>query len=386
MDEIRTPDHVSVRALPADGPPQPGHHPRRPQEPGARRRPPWTSTRRSTSTSGGCGRRARRAATARIVEPMLQWAKMETLESSTQVVPCRAGVLSARRLRQRRRQRLRAARAARQPARSSASGRSGARAEAKRLRESIARKECHCTTEVFLWPSIVFQPVHLVQGMAGARVWQKVTPLPAEQKLALTAEDTDLEASTRERTVILRKAAPVADDPRGQWHPVGANRSGVARAIEALLHTFAELDQPFDDIRVYTPEPIDDGVRLPSIARNVVLPSPWPPEPVGTDHAAARARLARRAVLPELCLTAVRALPDPVAHHGSYEGYAERKEVYAWWPRTRRGWDIRGALARRRWSPRSASTAGATWSATTACRPNASMCSRRRRHRAVPAD
>jgi hypothetical protein len=44
--------------------------------------------------------------------------------------------------------------------------------------------------------------------MAGAKVWQKVTPLPAEQKLALTAEDTDLEASTRERTVILRKDGP----------------------------------------------------------------------------------------------------------------------------------------------------------------------------------
>ena len=55
------------------------------------------------------------------------------------------------------------------------------------------------------------------------------------------------------------------------------NRSGVARAIEALLNTFATLDQPFDDIRVYTPEPLDGSVRLPAIARNVVVPSRLPP-------------------------------------------------------------------------------------------------------------
>jgi MoaA/NifB/PqqE/SkfB family radical SAM enzyme len=142
-----------------------------------------------------------------IVEPMLQWAKVKTLEERTQVVRCKAGVLTAV---------------------ISANGdvsvcelheplgnlrqqsfwdiwRSD---KAKRQRESVQRKECHCTTEVFLWPSIVFQPRHLIQGMAGAKVWQKVTPLPAEQKLALTAEDTDLEASTRERTVILRKDGP----------------------------------------------------------------------------------------------------------------------------------------------------------------------------------
>jgi len=142
-----------------------------------------------------------------IVEPMLQWAKVKTLEERTQVVRCKAGVLTTV---------------------ISANGDVSIcelhepvgnlrqqsfwdiwnSDKAKAQRASVARKECHCTTEVFLWPSIVFQPRHLIQGMAGAKVWQKITPLPAEQKLALTAEDTDLEASTRERTVILRKDGP----------------------------------------------------------------------------------------------------------------------------------------------------------------------------------
>ena len=29
------------------------------------------------------------------------------------------------------------------------------------------------TTEVFLWPSIVFQPLHLARSMIGGRVWEK---------------------------------------------------------------------------------------------------------------------------------------------------------------------------------------------------------------------
>ena len=54
-------------------------------------------------------------------------------------------------------------------------------------------------------------------------------------------------------------------------------RSGVARVIEAVLNAFAEIDQPFDDIRVYSPVPIDPDVKLPAIARNVVLGSPLSP-------------------------------------------------------------------------------------------------------------
>ena len=112
-----------------------------------------------------------------IVEPMLQWAKVKTVERGTQVVPCRAGVLSAVVY---------------------ANGDVGVcelheplgnlrkssfqeiwnSPDAQRLRQSIANKECHCTTEVFLWPSIVYQPASLARAMVGGRVWQKLEPLP----------------------------------------------------------------------------------------------------------------------------------------------------------------------------------------------------------------
>jgi MoaA/NifB/PqqE/SkfB family radical SAM enzyme len=121
-----------------------------------------------------------------IVEPMLQWAKVETVTRRTQVVPCSAGVLSAvvyangdvgvcelheplGNLRQRSFPEI-----WRSP-------------EAQRLRSSIANKECHCTTEVFLWPSIVFHPVSLARAMVHGKVWQKVEPLPQSERVSLTS-------------------------------------------------------------------------------------------------------------------------------------------------------------------------------------------------------
>jgi hypothetical protein len=53
---------------------------------------------------------------------------------------------------------------------------------ARRLRRAIARNECHCTTEVFLWPSIVFQPMHLVRALLGARVWRKAETLRSREE------------------------------------------------------------------------------------------------------------------------------------------------------------------------------------------------------------
>lgn len=114
-----------------------------------------------------------------IVEPMTQWAKLQILARQTQVIPCSAGKLSAAvyangdvsvcelhpplgNLRQRSFRQIWGSEQARQ------------------LRASIARGECHCTTEVFLWPSIVFRPVSLVRAMIGARVWRKVEPLPED--------------------------------------------------------------------------------------------------------------------------------------------------------------------------------------------------------------
>ena len=106
-----------------------------------------------------------------IVEPMLQWAKVETVTQAKQVVPCKAGRLSGvvyangdvsvceihkpiGNLRQKSFPDIWHSEAARQ------------------LRASIARKECYCTTEVFLWPSIVYQPLPLVQAMVKSRAWR----------------------------------------------------------------------------------------------------------------------------------------------------------------------------------------------------------------------
>jgi MoaA/NifB/PqqE/SkfB family radical SAM enzyme len=102
------------------------------------------------------------------VDPMLQWAKVRTAEQHRQVVPCRAGVLSGvvyangdvsacethppiGNLRQHTFREI------------------WNSPDARRLRASIAAGECYCTNEIFLWPSITFQPLQLVRAMASSR-------------------------------------------------------------------------------------------------------------------------------------------------------------------------------------------------------------------------
>jgi MoaA/NifB/PqqE/SkfB family radical SAM enzyme len=105
------------------------------------------------------------------VEPMLQWAKLKTLESDSQYIPCTAGNMTGVIY---------------------ANGDVGLceiheplgnlreqsffeiwnsdRADA--LRNRVRCRECHCTTEVFMWPSIVYQPLQLGKAMMGAaRKW-----------------------------------------------------------------------------------------------------------------------------------------------------------------------------------------------------------------------
>lgn len=99
-----------------------------------------------------------------IVEPMLHWAKIKTAAEQQQVVPCRAGRLTGvvyangdvslcethpplGNLRQRSFRDIWFSR------------------EAQRLRDAIQRRECYCTNEIFMWPSIVFQPRSLVTAM-----------------------------------------------------------------------------------------------------------------------------------------------------------------------------------------------------------------------------
>jgi MoaA/NifB/PqqE/SkfB family radical SAM enzyme len=131
-----------------------------------------------------------------IVEPMLQWAKSRTAARQEQVIPCRAGILNAvvysngdvsvcenhsplGNLREKSFWEI------------------WNSAEAHALRKSIAAKECYCTNEVFLWPSITYQPQYLVQAMAGARVWRSIRPLEAHERAeaaleaAMPSTDTD---------------------------------------------------------------------------------------------------------------------------------------------------------------------------------------------------
>ncbi|MBZ5645602.1 MAG: radical SAM protein [Acidobacteriia bacterium] len=104
-----------------------------------------------------------------VVEPMLQWAKIQTIETQSQYVPCKAGILSGvvyangdvsfcethpplGNLRQKSFFEI------------------WDSPEAKTLRAQVHAKECFCTNEVFLWPSIVFQPIQLTKAAIGANI------------------------------------------------------------------------------------------------------------------------------------------------------------------------------------------------------------------------
>src|SRR5271165_3452795 len=111
-----------------------------------------------------------------LVEPMLQWAKVKTAEQQTQVVPCRAGIMSGvvyangdvsfcethpplGNIRQKTFREI------------------WHSPEAQALRHSVHAKECWCTNEIFLWPSIVYQPLHLAKALVGSRAWAKTEHL-----------------------------------------------------------------------------------------------------------------------------------------------------------------------------------------------------------------
>ena len=123
-----------------------------------------------------------------IMEPMLQWAKVKTVREERQVVPCKAGRIAGvvyangdvsvceihkpiGNLRQQTFPEI------------------WASETAKRLRASIANKECHCTTEVFLWPSIAYQPPSLAKAMLGGKVWRKPLPLLDNELVPITLAD-----------------------------------------------------------------------------------------------------------------------------------------------------------------------------------------------------
>lgn len=105
-------------------------------------------------------------------------------------------------------------------------------------------------------------------------------------------------------------------------------RSGVGRAIEAILNCLNELDHPFTEVRVYTPKPIDAAVKLPAFATNVVIDSPLPyaaweqftlPQAHGSKHLL---------LCPSYIAPVLAKCPIFLIHHGSYEAYPQG---YDWW-------------------------------------------------------
>jgi len=110
-------------------------------------------------------------------------------------------------------------------------------------------------------------------------------------------------------------------------------RSGVGRSIEAFLACLAELDHPFDDVRVYTPQPLGADVYLPPNATNVVLRSSFPPAAweqftLPRAHGSKDLLFCPSYVIPLLA----RCCPTFLIHHGSYEGYPE---AFDWWTRNK---------------------------------------------------
>lgn len=115
-----------------------------------------------------------------IVEPMLQWAKTRTSEAGRQVVPCMAGRLSAviyanggvsvcenhapiGNLRQKSFREI------------------WYSEEAATLRRSIGAKQCWCTNEIFLWPSIVYQPLQLANALVRSALPARSPAPPAAE-------------------------------------------------------------------------------------------------------------------------------------------------------------------------------------------------------------
>jgi MoaA/NifB/PqqE/SkfB family radical SAM enzyme len=106
-----------------------------------------------------------------VVEPMLQWAKVKTIETSSQYVPCTAGNLTGV---------VYAngdvsvceTHAPLGNLRHKSFFEIWDSEEAEALRARIKAKQCYCTNEVFLWPSIVFQPKQLARAMVAARPFQ----------------------------------------------------------------------------------------------------------------------------------------------------------------------------------------------------------------------
>jgi hypothetical protein len=113
---------------------------------------------------------------------MLQWAKLKSAEQERQFVPCQAGVLSAV---------VHAngdvAVCEQRPPIGNLREKSFMEIwrshRAGEIRRSIRHKECYCTNEIFMWPSITYRPFSLAKSMIGAKVWERAEPLHPSEKV-----------------------------------------------------------------------------------------------------------------------------------------------------------------------------------------------------------
>jgi len=138
-----------------------------------------------------------------VVEPMLQWAKSRTAATQSQVVPCRAGRLNAV-VYSNGDVSVCESHAPLGNLREKSFPEIWASPEAETLRRSIAAKECYCTNEVFLWPSITYQPPQLVRAILGAKVWQKAKPLGSDEKPAVSLDDGAAGSMDQDRLISIQ--------------------------------------------------------------------------------------------------------------------------------------------------------------------------------------
>ena len=98
-------------------------------------------------------------------------------------------------------------------------------------------------------------------------------------------------------------------------------RSGVGRCIEAIINCLAEIPHPFNDVRVYSPSPLDAEIRIPAPARSVVLESSLPPS-IWEQYVLPKSHPADAVLLcPSYVAPLLTSSPTLLIHHGSYEGF-----------------------------------------------------------------
>jgi MoaA/NifB/PqqE/SkfB family radical SAM enzyme len=143
-----------------------------------------------------------------LVEPMLQWAKSKTAATQSQCVPCRAGILNAV-VYSNGDVSICESHAPLGNLRENSFWDIWYSPEAASLRKSVAAKECYCTNEVFLWPSITYQPRQLVRAMLGARVWQGIQPLQESEKVQASLDGREPSAD-RDKLVRIQTSGGTA--------------------------------------------------------------------------------------------------------------------------------------------------------------------------------